>query len=714
MYCCDVYIEETFLNNQKLTYRCTDATQKGTRVWVWLRGRKMVAFVVDTYPYVATDFDFELQHIGEAIDEAPIINDELYELAQHLSYTTLTPIIKCLQTILPNKLRPKTTSKKIKTERVLKLVNENLPLTPKQQAFVDAFRDVSRISLKDARRFYSNYRVLIEKGVYVEVEQEVIYQENSIAKSYPEHNLTQQQLEIVDAIKHHKAHTYLLHGVTGSGKTEVYLHLAKATIQEGKAVIFLVPEISLTPQMIERVSKRFGKDVAIYHSGLNDQEKYEQYIRIREGKTQIVVGTRSAVFMPFKNLGLIVLDEEHDPSYKQQSMPMYHALEVAKFRSQYHQCPLVLGSASPSLESYARALRGVYTLLELPQRINQSFPEYEIVDLQEALYRKQPFTITNQLKDAITKTLYKNEQVMLLLNRRGYMTILKEQSSGSVLMCPNCDVALNYHKQSNLIKCHICDYTLKSLPKGQDGNPLQYIGSGVGTQRLTEMLQDMFPKARICRMDADAVNKKNSHESILTAFNNHEFDIMVGTQMIAKGLDNENVTLVGIMNIDTSLAHEDYRSVEATFSLILQAAGRSGRGDKKGNVLIQTFNKDHYALNYALKQQYKHFFKQEMQYRKLANYPPYSFLISFVFFDQNEVKANQQAQTFLSLLPKGDYTVLGPAKIRRLSNQYRVRIILKGKDLDNMLRVSNNTLEAYRHIEKGGVRVDVNPLTLES
>lgn len=714
MYCCDVYIEETFLNNQKLTYRCTDATQIGTRVWVWLRGRKMVAFVVDKYPYDAKDYDFELHHIGDAIDESPIINEELHELAQHLSYSTLTPIIKCLQTILPNKLRPKTTSKKIKTERILKLVNENLPLTSKQQAFVDAFRDTPEIPIKEARNFYSNYRVLIEKGVYVEIEQEVVYQETPVSMTYPEHQLTKQQLEIVDAIKQHKAHTYLLHGVTGSGKTEVYLHLAKETIQAGKAVIFLVPEISLTPQMIERVSKRFGKDVAIYHSGLNDQEKYEQYVRIREGKTQIVVGTRSAVFMPFKNIGLIVLDEEHDTSYKQQSMPMYHALEVAKFRAAYHQCPLVLGSASPSLESYSRALRGVYTLLELPQRINQSFPDYEVVDLQEALYQKQPFVITNQLKKAITETLNRDEQVMLLLNRRGYMTILKEQTTGSVLMCPNCEVALNYHKQENIIKCHVCDYTLKSLPKGQDGKALQYIGSGVGTQRLTEMLQEAFPNARICRMDADAVSKKNSHESILRSFNNHEYDILVGTQMIAKGLDNQNVTLVGIMNIDTSLAHEDYRSVETTFSLILQASGRSGRGNKKGRVLIQTFNKDHYALHYALNQQYKHFFKQEMQYRKLANYPPYSFLMSFVFFDQNEIKAHQLSQTFLSLLPKGDYTVLGPTKIRRLANQYRVRIILKGKNLENMLRVANNTLESYRHIEKGGVRVDVNPLTLES
>lgn len=708
---CDVYIEESFLNNQTLTYLCQDFNVSfGTRVWLNVRGRRMMAFVKSVYDSNRESFDFKLQPILSVVDDSPIINDELYEMAKFMSYQTVTPLIRCLQTVLPNKLRPRTSASKPKTIRGIQFFADTEDsFTKKQAQFIENFRNVDFVSLKEAREFYSGFRILINKGIFKEVEKEVHYVPTDIEKTYPKHPLTGMQQKVYESVRFDKSHTYLLHGVTGSGKTEVYLQWAEDVLQQNKSVLFLVPEISLTPQMIARVSKRFGKDVGIYHSSLNDQEKYEQYLRVKKGETHIVVGTRSAIFMPFENLGLIVMDEEHDHSYKQSNMPMYYTHDIAHLRSKYHNCPLVLGSASPRLESYARALKDVYTLLELPKRINDSFPNVQIIDTKEALYQKESSILTNDLIKAIEDRLARSEQVILVLNRRGYMTLLKDAETQEILMCPYCDVSLNYHKHDNLLKCHQCDYHTQQIPKGTDNKPLKVVGSGVGTQRLQEYLESRFPNARIGRMDRDTTTRKHAHEKILGSFRNHEYDILVGTQMIAKGLDIPNVTLVGILNIDTALGHEDFRSVEDTFNLILQASGRSGRGDKKGEVMVQTFNADHYAIQYAVHNQYKAFFNQEMQYRKMAQYPPYSYLISVVFSDEKENIAYKKSQAFLNHFKQDQVKILGPSFILRLRGYYRVRIILKGKNLEDMLRQVHS---AYDNIDKGGIRIDVNPMTL--
>ncbi|WP_267128094.1 replication restart helicase PriA [Erysipelothrix piscisicarius] len=508
------------------------------------------------------------------------------------------------------------------------------------------------------------------------------------------------------------SHTYLLHGVTGSGKTEIYLNAAAKVLKDDKQVLIMVPEISLTPQMIERVSKRFGEDVAIYHSALNDQEKYEQYVRVQKQEVKIVVGTRSSIFMPFDHLGLIVMDEEHDSSYKQDQIPMYNTRDIAIKRSQYHQCPLVLGSASPALESYARALRGKYQLLELNDRINHMFPSVTLVDTRTALYDKQSPYLTQTLINGIHKRLSQGEQVILLLNRRGYNTLLKNANTDEVLLCEHCDVALNYHKDDQTIRCHMCGEIYHQLPL-VDGRPPKIIGSGVGTQRLVEELESIFPQARIARMDADTTSKKNAHQRILNDFIDHQSDILVGTQMIAKGLDVENVTLVGIVNADATLAYADYRSVELTFNMLLQASGRSGRGQYRGEVIIQTSNPDHYAIVCAVTQKYKHFFKQEMEYRKIAGYPPYNYLISLVFLDEDPLKSWQAAEDFQKLLSDQKFQILGPTELRKLQRKYRTRMILKGKDLDSMINICNQALQLYRKINGTGVVVDVNPMTLE-
>ena len=711
---CDVYIEERFLQNRTLSYRCDGfVVAKGMRVLINMNGRMMIGFVNRVYEAKTSDFEFELKLINGVLDEDSIINKELFELAQYMSHQTVSPLISCLQTILPNKLKPRSSSQTPKMETILKFKEDTgVELTKKQQAFLDKFKSYDEITLKEARSFYNDYMKLVEYGYFERITREVRYTSKYINQELPTYELTQTQKVVIDTVKFNNSRTYLLHGVTGSGKTEVYLTLAEKALKNKQQVLFLVPEISLTPQMIDRVSKRFGKDVVIYHSGLNDQEKYEQYLRIKNHEMHLVVGTRSSVFLPFDNLGLIVMDEEHDSSYKQDNVPAYHTLDIAQFRSQYHNCPLVLGSASPSLDSYARALKGVYTLMELPSRINNSFPEVVLVNTETELRKGHSSVLTEVLKEKIHDRLNKKEQIILLLNRRGYMTFLKDKETGQVLMCPNCDVSLNFHKESNLLKCHICDYQTRCIPKGSDGKELGIVGSGVGTQRLVEGLQQMFPTANIVRMDRDTTSTKNSHKNLLETFSSGKGDILVGTQMIAKGLDNANVTLVGVVNIDAALMHEDYRSVENTFSLILQATGRSGRGDKPGEVVIQTFNPNHYAIVYGSQNQYKRFFNQEMQYRKIAQYPPYSHLISLTFIGDEEHKVSKQAQTFLSVLDNKDMSIMGPAKLRKLNRLERSRIILKGKDLEKMLESVHAASELYYKLEKGGLRVDVNPLTL--
>lgn len=714
MQVCDVLIQESFLHNKPLTYQCEGfKVQKGMRVFVRVRNRKMVGFVMDVYAATPDAFDFKLQNIDSVIDQEPILNKELFQLAQDLSYMNAAPLIRVLQTILPNALKPKSGYRNIKMINGLVFVDyDDKPLTHKQKDFIEQFKNEEFVMLTQARQIYSNFDALVKRGIFKRVKKEAEYIEETITNDYPELPLTPSQQKVKDAITFDTSHTYLLHGVTGSGKTEVYLHLAKEVLDKGGQVLFLVPEIALTPQMIKRVSERFKKDVAIYHSGLNDQEKYEQYIRLKNKEASIVVGTRSSLFMPFDNLGLIVLDEEHDTSYKQSNTPAYHALDVAKLRSEYHQCPLVLGSASPRLESYARALKGVYTLLELPERINQSFPKVTIIDTKESLYQAKGSLLTQELLNGIKDRLSRNEQVILLLNRRGYMTFLKDKNTDQVLLCPHCDISLNYHKHEHLLKCHQCDYQTNQIPLGENNEPLDIVGSGVGTQRLVEGLQEHFNSAKIVRMDRDTTTRKNAHEKILTAFMNHEYDILVGTQMIAKGLDIENVTLVGIVNIDHTLAYEDFRSVEHTFDLILQASGRSGRGEKEGEVMIQTFNKDHYAIKTAIYHQYNRFFNQEMKYRKLAQYPPYTYLTSIIFTEKNSAKANENAQIFLKILNRDKIKVIGPTDLVRIKDMHRVRLILKTKDLKLMRDEVNYAIEVYTTLNKGGMRVDINPITL--
>lgn len=705
----DVLIENAFLYHQTLSYFSPHPLQPGQRVLVPLRGRELVAFVL-AVDVVKPD-DIEILEILDILDDKAIVNEELFELALWLAHHTVSPLIRCFQAILPNALKPQSSAKKAAQIRMLRRTAlEESGLSPKQKETLDRFS--SQHSYQEVRAFYGGIKKLIEKAYYEE------YTIDKEALDYPvtaleeAKCLTQDQEAVYRSLDFNESASYLLFGVTGSGKTELYLQWAKDCLSLGKSALVLVPEIALTPQMIARFTRRFGNDVAFYHSGLSNQEKYEQYRKVESQKARIVVGTRSAVFMPMDEIGLIIIDEEHDQSYKQSSTPYYHAIDVAQWRSQYHNAPLVLGSASPSLESYAKAITGHYKLMELKRRINESFPTVILVDTRKGLYARQSSILSPALIDKMGEVLERKEQILLLLNRRGYMPLLKDAQSLEVLMCPNCDVALNYHKDEKAAICHQCSY--RSTAIFNQNHELELIGSGIGTQRLQEMVEAIFTQARVLRMDADSTRFKNAHEKILQAFANHEADILIGTQMIAKGIDIPNVTLVGILNIDASLSYTDYRSVEDTFALLLQALGRSGRGAKRGEVMIQSFNPEHYAIDYARKGQYKHFFKKEMEYRKLAGYPPYQYLIALIFSDESEEKAEALSQFFLSLYQAGDEKIIGPARLRKLKNRYRTQILLKGRDLERMIFHTEEAVKAYYKMGKGGLVVDVNPRQIES
>ncbi|MBR4421763.1 MAG: primosomal protein N', partial [Erysipelotrichaceae bacterium] len=505
----------------------------------------------------------------------------------------------------------------------------------------------------------------------------------------------------------------LLFGVTGSGKTEVYLHLADYYLKQNKEVLIMVPEISLTPQMIERVKERFD-DVIFYHSELSDQERYEQYMRVKQGEVKIVVGTRSSVFLPFHDLGIIIIDEEHDSSYKQDNVPCYHARNVAIRRAMSHHAKVLLASATPSLDSYSRALKKDYQLLELKNRINLNLPEISVIDLTKQLRQKDSYIISKPLKEAITATLNNNKQVIILLNRRGYSPIIKCGSCGTTLMCQDCDTPLNYHKDENVLKCHQCSRVYKipkTCPSCQSDKLIYY---GFGTKKVEEELIDLFPQAQIARMDRDSVNHKGAHQQILKSFEKHEIDILIGTQMIAKGLDYPDVTLVGILNADAGLMHQDYNSAKMTFDLLMQASGRSGRADSIGQVIIQAFNTEHYAIKAVISHDYNYFYNIEMNYRQKTQYPPYSHIIEIILSDVNE-KRLQDSLTFLNQETSAlSYKIYRPYRLPKQQKQERYRILIMGKEIIGMLKDVQGIVDRY--IAKNGmshIKIDIDPLYLE-
>ena len=486
---------------------------------------------------------------------------------------------------------------------------------------------------------------------------------------------------ILQSVQEQQSQTYLLEGITGSGKTEVYLQVIAEVLNQGKTAIMLVPEISLTPQMVQRFKSRFGEHVAVMHSGLSQGEKYDEWRKIERGEAEVVVGARSAIFAPIENIGVIIIDEEHEASYKQEETPRYHARDLAIWRSEYHHCPVVLGSATPSLESRARAQKNVYQRLRLTQRANQAatLPTIDVVDMRQEVENGNVSSFSMSLQEKLQERLEKNEQSVLLLNRRGYSSFVMCRDCGYVLPCPNCDISLTLHMDSKTMKCHYCGHE-ERIPYrcpncGQD--KIRYYGTG--TQKVEEELQTLLPDSRILRMDVDTTRRKGAHEKILRTFGEGQADILLGTQMIAKGLDFPNVTLVGVLNADTALNLPDFRSSERTFQLLTQVSGRAGRAEKPGEVIIQSFNPEHYAIQLAKAQDYEDFY-----IRHRGDYPPYYFTVQITASHPEENEAAKQMFQIATKLKQGlspQAILLGPTPnaIMRVNNRYFYQVIIKYK-----------------------------------
>jgi primosomal protein N' (replication factor Y) len=611
---------------------------------------------------------------------------------------------------------------KVQFYKQLTLVEEAPVRGTKQQALIAYLKEhgttkkqtiMSTLSLSNA-----TVKSLVEKGIIVETQEEYYREVDHIYKANNKRvTLLEEQQVAYDKIreKQHEHTVFLLHGVTGSGKTEIYLNIIEDVVNQGKDAIMLVPEISLTPMMVSRFKGRFHNNVALLHSRLSVGEKYDEWRKIRRQEVQVVVGARSAIFAPFTNLGVIIIDEEHTDSYKQDTIPLYHARDVAIERAKKHSIPLILGSATPSVESYHHALQGDYQLLELHHRANQTtLPEVYIEDMRYEFQGGNRSIFSKRLHQLIEDRLQKKEQVILLLNRRGHSTFVMCRNCGEVVMCPNCDISLTYHEHKNSLKCHYCGH--------EEDNPTAcpYCGSphirymGIGTEKVEEYVKTTFPDATVVRMDSDTTTFKNAHEQLLYEFE-HEGDILIGTQMIAKGLDFPNVTLVGVLAADMSLNLPDYKAIEHTFQLLTQVSGRAGRHDKEGEVVIQTYNPDHYAIMYAKNHDYQSFYNTEMKIREVAGYTPFYQLVQIIVSDKDVKHVLKTGTKIVLNLRKsldGDVMILGPVlpKIARINNVFRAQIIIKYQQCDNIDPVLK---ELYQSMQDTiSIAIDTNPSLL--
>lgn len=699
-------IDKTFTYN--IPSSLESCVRVGIRVLVPFGNRKIEGFVMEVGNY---NTDYKIKNIISVVDVEEVLTKELIEIGKYMSKKTLSSLISCYQTMLPKALKAsyKTNINK-KYEIHIKIIDDNyVAKTNAQKIILDKIKD-NNLRSEIIKLSSSAYKTLLKNNVIIEEKKEVYRLSDDIKKEDSNIILNMDQKRVVDTVLNSKDNfvPYLLHGVTGSGKTEVYMHIIDEIIKN-KEVIVLVPEISLTPQFVSVFKKRFGSIVAIMHSGLSDGERYDEYRKIKEGCVKIVIGARSAIFSPFKNLGLIIIDEEHTDTYKQDNNPRYDAIDIALKRAKYNNIPLVLGSATPSIESYTRARLNVYKLLELKNRINKKLPIVELVDMKNEI-RKGNKILSQKLVDEINNCLLNNNQVILLLNRRGYSTTVTCLDCGYVIKCPNCDIPLTYHKKHNKMNCHYCDYSTYKIKKCPNCMSEAISSFGMGTERLEEEVRRIF-NVDVLRMDVDTTMKKGSHFKILSKFRNKEANILVGTQMIAKGLDFEDVTLVGVVNGDATLNIPDYRSAERTFDLLNQVSGRSGRGKKSGKVIIQGFNLEHYSIKYASCHDYISFYNEEMKIRRSLNYPPYTDLTLIRLVSQDYDSAYKECIKIKSYLEKNDIKVLGPssANVPKINNKYYLHLILKYKKLESIYKYLVYINDRYKVNNKINIEIDINP-----
>ena len=699
-----------------------DNIKIGIRVSIPFGKMSLEGFVINIKS--STNYDeSKIKDITSIIDNVPVLNEEMLELGKYMSDNLLCSKVSAYQVMLPKALKAKAgTNIKIKYNRYLKRTKsiEEIDNYIKNCKYEGQINLLCKLKEGDilVSKMSSTINTIIKHGLgeIVNVE-EKRYNYTGLA-NYKKIVLSKEQESVKDKIvsSFGKSETFLLYGVTGSGKTEVYMSVIEEALKEGKEAIMLVPEISLTPQIVGKFISRFGEIISVLHSKLSDNERFDEYRKITEGKSKIVIGTRSAIFVPFNNLGVIIIDEEHTSSYKQESHPRYNAKNIALWRSNYHKCPVVMGSATPSLESFARAGNKIYTLLTLTKRAGTStLPSVQIVDMKEEV-KKNNFILSSILKDKIREKLNNKEQIILLLNRRGYSNIITCRDCGYVEKCPKCDISYTYHKTSNNIKCHYCGTSKIAPSKCSNCGSTNIKDYGMGTEKLEEELHKLYD-ARIVRMDIDTTSKKGEHERIINSFGKGEYDILIGTQMIAKGLDFPRVTLVGVVSADSSLSSPDFRASENTFELLCQVSGRAGRSSSKGEVIIQTYNPDHYSIVLSKTHDYLSFYKKEMQMRKLLKYSPYYYMIllqiSTKDYDLGFKEANK-ISSYLRNNLNNDTIILGPsmASMFKVNNTYHYQIIIKYRKDEKLIPSLKYIDDIYKNNNKLNVELDFDPLKI--
>ena len=686
----------------------------GKRVLVPFGKQTLEGFILG----INNEYNDGLKEILKVIDKDVILNEELLELGKEISNQTISNLVSVYQAMLPKGYKASSKSNiKEKLITYVKLNNDyidyyNSTKSLKQKEVIDQLKD-NDLELKELSS--SVVKTLEDKGIVTKYYKEEYRLKNDEIK-HEVKELTNEQKDVYNKIINTNKSIILLNGVTGSGKTEIYMSLIDAVIKEGKEAIMLVPEISLTPQIINRFKSHFKEEIAILHSALSYGEKYDEYRKILRKEVKIVIGARSAIFAPLTNIGIIIIDEEHSNTYKQDHNPRYSAIEVAFLRSKTHNAKVVLGSATPTIESYARAKKGYYELIELKKRANNAtLPLVNIIDMTKEI-KKGNKIFSKELILSIEDRLNKNEQILLLINKRGYSNYLMCENCGSVRKCPNCEITLTYHKTSDMNRCHYCGYAENNTNLCSECKTNGLKQMGYGTEKVEEELIKLFPNIRTLRMDIDTTSTKGSHEKIINSFMNHEADALIGTQMIAKGLDFPLVTLVGVINADTILNFPDFRSCERTYDLLSQVSGRAGRSNLPGKVIIQTYNPDNYAIKLSKSHNYEEYYNEEIKIRKKLYYPPYSFIALIKVGGKDFKETINESNKISEYLKKKvqNEIVLGPSvgSLSRINNIYYFEIIIKYRNKEFVIDLLNEIKSLTENNKKIKVEFDINPNVL--
>jgi len=718
-----------------------DKVQIGSRVLVGFGHKKTLeeGFVVG----IKEKSEYKIKDISK-VEETQYLNSSSIQLAEWMAYNCFCNVSDCIKLMLPpgtttkivdNRVKEKSgrfvslnktieeideliANKKIKSEkhiRILKFLENN------NECYLQDLISLTDTSIAIVKTLQKNEYIQINEK---EIERNPLQNKNVLKTNNLEFTPEQKKAyeTISNSIDDYMNSEFLLYGITGSGKTEIYLQLIEKVLELGKTSIMLVPEISLTPQTVERFISRFGEEqIAVLHSKLSQGERYDQWQKIKRGQAKIVIGARSAIFAPVENLGIIIIDEEHDNSYKSETTPRYNAKQIARYLCKNFDIPLVLGSATPDMDTFYKALSGDIELLKLTKRANNSsLPNVQIVDLRQELANGNRSMISRNLYEAIEENVQNKKQTILFLNRRGYSTFVMCRDCGYTAKCKNCNITLTYHSKGNKLKCHYCGYEQNFITSCPDckSNNVRYFGTG--TQKLEAEINKMFPQASTIRMDVDTVSKKNSHENILNKFKNENIDILIGTQMVVKGHHFPNVTLVGVIAADSSLNIEDFRAAERTFQILTQVAGRAGREEEQGNVIIQTYNPDAYSIEYAKQQDYDKFYDTEILLRKQLKYPPFCDIIQIGFSAENEqdvISTCKKMHEFIKQKIKQENVPIilynpVPSPIDKIKNRIRWRMIIKCKFGNNIIELINEALKQIKTNEKVRVIVELNPTNM--